>query len=122
REPSPMVIATAVGVACTGLLGLSLTRSFWPAAVLLGVVGFTATVAVAGCNMSLQLSAPDALRGRIMSLYTLLSRGIFPVSAFFVGAVAEAAGVSRAFAVSGGLGLLGLALLVSIRRRRRRRA
>jgi len=77
------------------------------------------TIVVAGCNTSLQLAAPDALRGRIMSLYTLLSGGIFPVSAFFVGAVSEAAGVSRAFALNGVLGLMALTLLISARRRRR---
>ena len=112
------LIAGAVGVACAGLLGLSVTRAFWPAGALLAVVGFTATLTAIGCNTSLQLAAPDALRGRIMSLYTVLSGGIFPVSAFFVGAISEAAGVSRAFAVNGLLGLAALALLVSLRRRR----
>ncbi len=118
RGLSATVIAGAVGVACAGLLGLAVTRTFWPAGTLLAVVGFTATLAVTGCNTSLQLAAPDALRGRIMSLYTVLSGGIFPVSAFFVGAISEAAGVSRAFAVNGLLGLAALALLVSLRRRR----
>ena len=118
RGLSSTVIAGAVGVACAGLLGLSVTRAFWPAGALLAVVGFTATLTAIGCNTSLQLAAPDALRGRIMSLYTVLSGGIFPVSAFFVGAISEAAGVSRAFAVNGLLGLAALALLVSLRRRR----
>ena len=115
------MVACGVGaatVACAGLLGLSVTRAFWPAGALLAVVGFTATLTAIGCNTSLQLAAPDALRGRIMSLYTVLSGGIFPVSAFFVGAISEAAGVSRAFAVNGLLGLAALALLVSLRRRR----
>ncbi len=120
REPPPGLIATALGLACLGLLGLAVTRAFWPAAVLLATVGLTGTFVVAGCNTSLQLAAPDALRGRIMSLYTLLSGGIFPLSALFVGAVSEAAGVSRAFAVSGTLGLVALALLIWSRRRGRR--
>ena len=119
REPPPGVIAAAIGLACAGLLGLSATRHFWPAAVLLGTVGFTGTIGVAGCNTSLQLAAPEALRGRIMSLYTLISGGIFPIGAFFVGAVSEAAGVSRAFAVNGALGLIALALHIFFRRRRR---
>ncbi len=120
REPPRRLIVAAVGVACAGLLGLSVTRWVWPAVVLLAVIGFAATLVNAGCNTSLQLAAPDALRGRIMSLYTLLSGGVFPISAFFVGAIAEAAGVSRAFAVNGLLGLATLAVLVAVRRRRRR--
>jgi MFS family permease len=119
REPPRRVIAWAVGLACAGLLGLSVARSFWVAALLLAMVGFTGTIVNAGCNTSLQLGAPDALRGRIMSLYTLLSGGIFPVSAFFVGAVSEAAGVSWAFAVNGALGLVALNALLALYRRRR---
>ena len=120
RAPPPRLIAGCVGLACAGLLGLSLTRHVWPAAVLLVAVGFTGTIGMIGCNTSLQLAAPDALRGRIMSLYTLLSGGIFPIGAFFVGAVSEAAGVSRAFAVNGVLGLATLGMLIAVRRRRPR--
>jgi predicted MFS family arabinose efflux permease len=120
HEPPPRLLAWAVGVACAGLLGLSVAHAFWLAALLLVAVGFTGTLAVAGCNTSVQLAAPDALRGRLMSLYTLISGGIFPVSAFFVGAVSEAAGVSRAFAANGALGLAALGLLVYSHRRRRR--
>jgi len=121
REPPATMIAASLGVACSGLLVLSVTRSFWLAACVLVVIGLTGTFVNTGCNTSLQLSAPDALRGRVMSLYTLLSGGIFPVSALFVGSVSEAAGVSRAFAVNGVLGLSVLALLLWGRRRRLRR-
>ena len=119
RDPPPGLIAMALGLACAGLLGLAVTHSFWPAAWLLAGVGLTGTLVVTGCNTSLQLATPDRLRGRIMSLYTLVSGGIFPLSAFFVGSVSQAAGISRAFAVCGSLGLAALALLVSTRRRRR---
>ena len=119
RDPPPELIAMALGVACAGLLGLAVIRSFWPAALVLGTVGLTGTLVVACCNTSLQLATPDRLRGRIMSLYTLVSGGIFPLSAFFVGSVSQAGGVSRAFAVSGTLGLAALAVLVALGRRRR---
>jgi len=122
REPPPGFIAMALGLACAGLLGLAVTRTFWLAACLLAVVGLTGTLVVAGCNTSLQLATPDRLRGRIMSLYTLVSGGIFPLSAFFVGAVSQAAGVSRAFAVNGILGLVAVAVLIFLRQRRRRRS
>lgn len=115
RQPPVNLIVGALAVACAGLLGLSVTRAFWPAAVLLGVIGLTGTTVVAGCNTSLQLMAPDALRGRLMSLYTLLSGGIFPIGAFFVGAVSASWGVSTTFAVNGSLGLTALAVSVWLR-------
>jgi len=121
REPPVVLIASALGVACSGLLLLSVTRSFWLAACFLAMIGLTGTFVNTGCNTSLQLMVPDALRGRIMSLYTLLSGGIFPVSALFVGSVSEAAGVSTAFAVNGALGLGVLGLLAWTRQRRLRR-
>jgi predicted MFS family arabinose efflux permease len=120
RPPVPRLLAVALGLACAGLLGLSVTRSVGLAALLLGMIGFTGTLVVVGCNTALQLAAPDALRGRIMSLYTLLSGGIFPLGAFFVGAVSEAAGVSLAFALNGALGLAALLLLMMARRTRPR--
>jgi MFS family permease len=107
----PSAIAGALAVACGGLVGLSFTRALWAAAILLAITGFSGTIVMAGCNTSLQLGAPDALRGRVMSLYSLLSGGIFPLGAFWVGFVSEHWGVSRAFLVNGALGLLAAGAL-----------
>jgi predicted MFS family arabinose efflux permease len=105
------VIAGALAVACAGLVGLAFTRVLWLAALVLAITGFSGTIVMAGCNTSLQLGAPDALRGRVMSLYSLLSGGIFPLGAFWVGFVSEHWGVSRAFLVNGTIGLAAVALL-----------
>jgi hypothetical protein len=43
-----------------------------------------------------------------MSLYILLSGGVFPIGAFVIGWISEAWGVSTAFAFNGVLGLLAL--------------
>jgi hypothetical protein len=65
--------------------------------------------------------APDALRGRVMSLYTVLSGGVFPLGAFFVGTLSQSWGVSTAFAVNGALGLTAVAGLVWLHGGRPRR-
>ncbi|MGH7355710.1 MAG: MFS transporter [Candidatus Rokuibacteriota bacterium] len=111
RLPSPGMIAGALVVACAGLLGLGWVHHVWTAALLLALTGFAGIVVVAACNTSLQLLAPDALRGRVMSLYTLVSGGIFPVGAFWVGALSQVWDVSTAFRVNGVLGLGGTAAL-----------
>src|SRR5688572_11965215 len=118
----PRMIAMALAVALVGLVGLAFTRWFVLAAGLLAVTGFAGTIVMAGCNTSLQLRAPDALRGRVMSLYTLLSSGVFPIGAFWVGFVAEHWGVQRAFLVNGAAGLVALAALLSWWRAHRLRA
>ncbi len=109
-EPPLGLLLGAGAVACAGLLGLSAVHHVWTAVALLLVTGFTGIVAVTGCNTSLQLTAPDALRGRIMSLYTWIFGGVFPIGSFLVGAISERHGVSGAFLFTGslGLGLLGL--------------
>jgi predicted MFS family arabinose efflux permease len=111
RGAPPGGIAVALGSACALLLGLAFVRHFWTAAALLAVTGFSAILVSAGCNSYIQLTAPDALRGRLMSVYTLMSGGVVPLGAFCVGSVSEAWGVSTAFAVNGTLGLVALALL-----------
>src|SRR5258706_4083307 len=87
--PRQRTIVIALAVSLCGLLGLSFTRVFWLAALIMAITGFSGTLVMAGCNTTLQLPAPDALRGRVMSLYTLLSGGGFPIGAFWVGFVSE---------------------------------
>jgi predicted MFS family arabinose efflux permease len=109
--PRATTIALALAIALGGLVGLAFTRWLWLAAFVLAITGFAGTLVNAGSNTSLQLRAPDALRGRVMSLYTLIAGGIFPIGAFWVGFLSEHWGVGRAFLVNGVAGLAALAAL-----------
>lgn len=119
-EPPLQMMMGAAAVALGGLLTLSTVRHVWLAVPLLFVTGFSGLILVASCNTRLQLAAPDELRGRMMSLYTLVWGGVFPIGAFCVGAVSEGWGVSTAFLVQGTAGLGGLAALTLWWNRRRR--
>jgi predicted MFS family arabinose efflux permease len=119
-EPPLKVMVGAAALALTGLLTLSAARHLWVAVALLFFTGFFGLILVASCNTRLQLAAPDELRGRMMSLYTLVWGGVFPIGAFWVGAISEGWGVSTAFFVQGSAGLTGLAALTLWWRRRRR--
>jgi predicted MFS family arabinose efflux permease len=122
RAPaSTSVLQGAGALALTGLLSLSLARSLWLAIPLLFVTGFFGLILVASCNTRLQLAAPDELRGRMMSLYTLVWGGVFPIGAFCVGAISEAWGVRAAFLIQGTAGLTGLGALALWWHRRQRR-
>jgi len=118
RQPQARHMFAAAAVACCGLVAMSAVRQVWLAAVVLFVIGFFGILMVASGNTAIQLSAPDELRGRVMSLYTLVWGGIFPLSAFMVGAISERWGVSTAFFVNGVAGLAMLALVALWWRRR----
>jgi len=111
-EPPFSLLAAAAAVSCAGLVVLSLVTRVWMAALALVVVGLASIVAVAGINTALQFLAPDALRGRVMSLYTLVFGGVFPIGAFCVGWTAEHWGVRAALAGAGGFGLVTLATIL----------
>jgi predicted MFS family arabinose efflux permease len=114
------VLLAAAAITLGALISLSAARHVSVAVALLFVVGVAGLFLVASCNTRLQLAAPDELRGRMMSLYTLVWGGVFPIGAFCVGAISEAWGVSTAFFVQGIAGFTGLALLVLWWRRRDR--
>jgi MFS family permease len=106
------VLFGAAALACAALIALSAARGVRLAAALLFLTGLFGLVLVASCNTAMQLAAPDELRGRVMSLYTLVWGGVFPFGAFIVGSISVQWGVGRALLVNGTVGLLGVALLL----------
>ena len=111
-QPPLTTLMTAAAITLGALVALSAARHVAVAVALLFIVGLAGLFLVASCNTRLQLAAPDELRGRILSLYTLVWGGVFPIGAFCVGAISEAWGVSTAFSVQGTAGFTGLAALV----------
>jgi len=111
RNPPLSGMFLAAFVACAGLTAMSVVRHVPVAVALLFVIGFSGLVLVASCNTALQLIAPDALRGRVMSLYSLIWGGVFPIGSFMVGSISEVWGVSRAFLVMGTIALSALIAL-----------
>lgn len=106
----PTVLASGF-VACGGLVIMSTVTRFAIAMPMLFVIGVSSIMLVASCNTALQLTAPDNLRGRVMSLYTLIFGGSFPIGSFLVGWISERWGVSTAYLAAGMCGLAGLAII-----------
>jgi predicted MFS family arabinose efflux permease len=113
RSPPPTLLFTTAGLACAGLLAISVVGHVWLAALALFVTGFAGIMTTAGANTALQIAAPDHLRGRVMSLHVLVFGGSVPIGAFVVGAISERWGVSTAFFVNGAAGLLALTGLLA---------
>lgn len=117
-RPAVSVLITGALVVSGATMALAAVRSFRMAAGVLLVIGCAQILFTASCNTTLQVTAPDRLRGRIMSLYALVFVGSSPFGSFFVGSVAEKLGVRAACALGGGCGLVLVALL-ALRWRRR---
>jgi predicted MFS family arabinose efflux permease len=77
--------------------------------VLLVALGAASISFTATANTSLQLSAPDQLRGRVMSLYMLLFAGTTPIGGELTGFMAEHLGVRLAVGIEAGVCVVGIA-------------
>ena len=71
--------------------------------VLVAGIGFASMLMVNSINVTIQNSIPDALRGRVMSLYVTVFAGSAPIGGLIAGAMAQAWGAAVAFSVGAGL-------------------
>jgi len=113
RAPSLVLLFVTSFLSCGGLLAMSTIDVFAVAALTLFILGWVSVIAVTGCNVALQLAAPDHLRGRIMSLHTFIYGGVFPFGAFAVGSISEHWGVPMAYRAAGIFGLIGLTAVLA---------
>lgn len=121
--PNLKPLVTAGLVLCTSAALMYIARSFWVAMVILFIMGLSQILYTADTNTTIQLLAPDEMRGRIMSLYQLVFGGSTPVGALVTGAVIERSNGSVGYLVDGLLGLLFSLLLLAwwVRRGSRKR-
>jgi MFS family permease len=93
----------------SSLLLLAPVTSVALAAVLLFVTGASFTLWTSNGNSILQLGAPDALRGRVVSLFLFAFAGFAPLGGLLAGWLVDVGGTELSFAVAG---LVGLAATV----------
>jgi MFS family permease len=113
----PRLVATlgvrlvSVTIVVFGMAGVAvgLAPSTPMAAVGMTVAGACWVLTLTTLNASSQLMAPEWIRGRAMSLYTLAFSGIYPIGSIASGALADGIGAGGAVVVlSGAAILLGL--------------
>jgi len=86
-------------------LVLAPLHAVWAAALVLVVVGFAFSLYASQSNAALQLTVPDRLRGRVLSLYGYVFFGTAPLGGLLVGWLAQVGGTMLAFVVAGAAGL-----------------
>ncbi len=119
RDRPPLAyLAGSAAILCAGVAALGLVAHFPLAMVTLAVLGALQIYFTTSCNTTLQLSTPQALRGRVMGLYAMAFAGVTPFGALLVGTLAEHLGVRVACALSGSAGVAAVAALVIWTRRR----
>ncbi len=93
-------IEIALVVFGLALAALALVHAFWPALVILALLGGALVLASAAANTILQTIVPDALRGRVLALYGVAFLGSVPVGSLLAGAAAARIGTVATFAAS----------------------
>ena len=96
--------AFAFGVA---LIVFSLSRHFWLSVLLLLPVGFAMLLQMSSSNTLIQSMVPDQLRGRVMSVYSMMFMGMAPLGALLAGALAETVGAPATIAIGGAVCVVG---------------
>ena len=95
------VIAVA-GIATGAMIVLfAATSTFVIALGLLAAIGFCMTTTLASSNAFIQTAVPDALRGRVMSLFSIALHGMMPLGNLAMGALSDVVGAPRAAGASG---------------------
>ncbi len=99
-----------------GALGMSaffaacgLARSYPLACLLLALSGFFTIVFTASCNAYVQTQSTDAMRGRVMSVYSLAFGGVTPIGSLYAGTLVALLGAGACMVVSGAVGILAAA-------------
>jgi MFS family permease len=100
------------------LLALAPQQSVVACAVLLLATGACFTLWTANSQSILQLSSPDALRGRVLGLYLFAFNGLAPLGSLFSGWLCDVGGTQLALSVAGGAALVMTAAAFRERNRR----
>jgi nitrite reductase/ring-hydroxylating ferredoxin subunit/predicted MFS family arabinose efflux permease len=83
--------AAALGVSACSLL-FAVVDTLWLGMVAMVLAGFAYVTAVASTNMLIQLTVDDAIRGRVMSIFSIVFVGFMPIGSLLGGAAAHVIG------------------------------
>ena len=91
----------------SSLILFSFSRSLPLSIVLLLPAGFCMLIQMASSNTLIQTMVPDALRGRVMSVYSMMFMGMAPFGALLAGAIAHRLGAPVTVAIGGAVCIAG---------------
>jgi MFS family permease len=92
------VSATSFGAS---MVVFSMSRNYWLSIILLVPVGFSMMIEMGSSNTLIQSMVPDHLRGRVMSVYSMMFMGMAPVGSLLAGGAADRIGAPGTVACGG---------------------
>ena len=93
-----------------GLVAFSISRIFWLSAAILALCGFAMMIQMGSSNTLIQSMSPDRLRGRVMSVYSMMFMGMAPFGALLAGAVAGRVGAPLTVAGGGAVSMVAASI------------
>jgi len=96
--------AMAMGVS---LLLFSASHWYWISFTILVLTGFSMMMQFTATNTLIQAMVPDQLRGRVMSIYSMLFLGMSPIGSLLAGWLADRIGAPVTVAIGGLASLVG---------------
>ncbi len=109
------VVVVALGAFCAALVLYGASPSLPRAAAAIALVGASYICVRAGLNTVIQMRAPEAERGRILSIYMAVLGVIYPAGLIVEGAVAQWIGIRLVTIISGAALALVLAVMALLR-------
>ncbi len=110
RQRNMLLIGSLLATIVLVVFGFS--RSLWLAYATMAVVSYGFVLCFATSNTLMQLHVPDALRGRVMSIYTLMFIGTMPFGSLFAGWLARFIGAPSTILICALVSLLTTLVLV----------
>jgi len=101
-----LVAYSAVGLGVSLVL-FSASHWFWISFAVLVLCGFTMMMQFTATNTLIQAMVPDQLRGRVMSMYSMMFLGMSPLGSLVAGTMADHIGAPVTVAIGGLASLLG---------------
>ncbi|MBV8207799.1 MAG: MFS transporter, partial [Acidobacteria bacterium] len=100
-------VMVATGGVGASLIAFGFSRSLWLSAALLLPVGFCMMLQMSSSNTLIQSMVPDRLRGRVMSVYSMMFMGMAPIGSLLAGWVAERTTAPAAVIFGGVVAMIG---------------
>lgn len=122
RVPAQRYLVGGAFVMSAFLVILAFEKNIHLSSVTLLIIGFSTIIHTNLVNTTIQLHSSDEMRGRVMSVFSLVFGGVTPIGALYAGQTTELIGARGCMIISGVIGILAAGYFVFAMRRRREAA